>query len=138
MRQLFAAKGFEGDDLERAVNVITSDRERWLDMMMSEELGFSSDDGSPARSALATFVAFLAIGAIPLLPYLVNLVFDDVVDNPFLVAAVLTGAAFALVGLLKALVVSQSLWRGTIETVALGGTAAGLAYVVGVLLQGVG
>jgi VIT1/CCC1 family predicted Fe2+/Mn2+ transporter len=138
VRQLFAAKGFEGDDLERAVEVITSDRERWVDMMMSEELGFSSEDGSATRSALATFVAFLVIGAIPLLPFLVNLVFDDAVDEPFLVATVLTGVAFALVGLLKARVVRQSLWRGTVETMALGGAAAGLAYLVGVLLQGIG
>ena len=138
IRQLFAAKGFEGEDLERAVGVITSDRERWVDMMMREELGFSSEDGSATRSALATFVAFLAIGAIPLLPFLVNLFFDDAFSQPFLAAAVLTGVAFALVGLLKALVISQSLWRGAIETVALGGAAAAVAYFVGVLLQGIG
>jgi VIT1/CCC1 family predicted Fe2+/Mn2+ transporter len=137
VRQLFAAKGFEGEDLERAVEVITSDRERWIDMMMREELGFPSDDGSATRSAAATFVAFLVIGAIPLLPFLVNLAFPGAFGSPFGVAAVLTGVAFALVGLLKALVIGQSAWRGAIETVALGGAAAAVAYVVGVLLQGI-
>jgi VIT1/CCC1 family predicted Fe2+/Mn2+ transporter len=137
IRQLFAAKGFEGEDLERAVAVITSDRERWVDMMMREELGFASDDGSAARSALATFVAFLAIGAIPLLPFLVNLVLPGTFGFPFAAAAILTGVAFALVGTLKALVIGQSLWRGGLETVALGGAAASVAYAVGVLLQGI-
>ncbi len=105
---------------------------------MREELGFSSDDGSATRSALATFVAFLVIGAIPLLPFLVNLTSAGVVGDPFMVATLLTGVAFALVGLLKAIVIRQTLWRGAIETVALGGAAAGLAYLVGVLLQGIG
>jgi VIT1/CCC1 family predicted Fe2+/Mn2+ transporter len=117
--------------------VITSDRERWVDMMMREELGFPSDSGSASRSAAATFVAFLAIGAIPLLPFLVNLAFPGTFGAPFLVAAVLTGVAFALVGLLKALVIGQSAWRGAFETAALGGSAAAVAYLVGVLLQGI-
>ena len=138
VRQLFAAKGFEGEDLERAVEVITSDRERWIETMMREELGFSGDDGSATRSALATFTAFLVIGAIPLLAFLVNLIAADTFGDPFLAAAVLTGVAFALVGLLKALVIGQSAWRGALETVALGGAAALVAYVVGVVLQGIG
>lgn len=137
VRQLFAAKGFEGDDLERAVEVITSDRERWVEMMMKEELGFPENDSSATRAALATFSAFLVIGAIPLLAFLVNLASPDTFSEPFLAAAVLTGVAFALVGLLKALVIKQSLWRGAVETVALGGAAALVAYVVGVLLQGI-
>lgn len=137
VRQLFAAKGFEGEDLDRAVEVITGDRERWVDTMMREELGFSSDDGSATRSALATFAAFLVIGVIPLLAFLVNLVVPDTFGEPFLAAAVLTGVAFALVGVLKALVIGQPLWRGALETVALGGSAATVAYVVGLLLQGI-
>ncbi|MEX0621041.1 MAG: VIT1/CCC1 transporter family protein [Solirubrobacterales bacterium] len=137
VRQLFAAKGFSGEDLERAVEVITSDRDRWVDMMMREELGFSSHDGSATRSAAATFVAFLVIGVIPLLPFLVNLLSPGTFEAPFMVAAILTGVAFALVGLLKALIIGQSAWRGAFETVALGGAAAAVAYVVGILLQGI-
>jgi VIT1/CCC1 family predicted Fe2+/Mn2+ transporter len=39
IRQLFAAKGFAGDDLERAVEVITSSKKHWVDMMVAEEHG---------------------------------------------------------------------------------------------------
>ena len=43
IRQLFAAKGFAGEDLERVVAVITSDRRVWLDTMLREELGYGAD-----------------------------------------------------------------------------------------------
>jgi vacuolar iron transporter family protein len=39
IRQLFAAKRFHGDDLQRIVEVITSDRKVWLHTMMCEGLG---------------------------------------------------------------------------------------------------
>ncbi|MFM9045334.1 MAG: VIT1/CCC1 transporter family protein, partial [Solirubrobacterales bacterium] len=136
IRQLFRAKGFEGDDLERAGEVITSDEERWVQMRMSEEVGFAPVERTPARAGGATFIAFLVVGAIPLISYLVNLAFPGAIPDAFLVSIVLTAVAFILVGALKAAVVGQGVIRGSIETVVLGGIAAGLAFVVGRLLEG--
>jgi hypothetical protein len=49
IRQIFAAKGFRGRDLERVVEVITSDPQLWAETVMTEEHG----DGStvPNRAA---------------------------------------------------------------------------------------
>ena len=138
VRQLFAAKGFEGDDLERVVDVITADRERWIDTMMTEELGYGADSGNPFRAAAATFVAFLVIGAIPLAVFLVDLVVPGEIASPFAWSAGLTAVAFFVVGALKARVVSQHWLRAGAETLAVGGSAAVLAYVVGAVLEGVG
>jgi VIT1/CCC1 family predicted Fe2+/Mn2+ transporter len=52
-------------------------------------------------------------------------------------SAVLTGFAFLIVGALKARVVDQPAWRSALETLAVGGGAAVLAYVLGAALQGV-
>jgi hypothetical protein len=41
VRQIFAAKGFSDDDLERIVTVITSDRALWAKTMAVEEYGLS-------------------------------------------------------------------------------------------------
>ncbi len=138
IRQLFAAKGFEGDDLERVVQVITADRQRWVDTMMVEELGYGADAGSPLRAAAATFAAFLVVGSLPLAVYLVDLAVPGDIAHPFAWSAAMTAVAFVAVGSLKALVVGQRWWRAGLETLAVGGAAAVVAYVVGVLLQGVG
>ena len=137
VRQLFAAKGFDGDDLDRVVDVITADRQRWVDTMMSEELGFGTEESDPLRAAAATFVAFIVIGALPLLAFLVDMIPSVTVGDPFAWSAVLTAVAFFSVGSLKARVVDQRWWRAGLQTLAIGGAAATVAYVVGVLLEGV-
>ena len=138
VRQLFAAKGFSGEDLEHVVDVITADRERWIDTMMSEELGYGTDSGSALRAAAATFVAFVVVGTLPIAVYLVDLAVPGDIPSPFAWSTGLTALAFLAVGAAKARVVAQRWWRSGLETLAVGGAAAAVAYVVGVALQGVG
>jgi vacuolar iron transporter family protein len=135
VRQIFAAKGFEGEALDRAVEVITADRERWVDMMMAEELGFAADARRPVRAAATTFAAFVAVGFLPLAVFVADLVLPGEVSGAFTWSAVLTGVGFAAIGALKARFVDQPAWRAAIETLAVGGVAAALAYAAGALLQ---
>ena len=69
VRQIFQAKGFHGEALASAVEVITERRERWIDTMMTEEHGLPPVTRSPVRSALFTFLAFSVCGCVPLAPY---------------------------------------------------------------------
>jgi VIT1/CCC1 family predicted Fe2+/Mn2+ transporter len=137
IRQIFAAKGFEGRDLERVVEVITSDPDLWTETMMSEELGFGTSEPNEFRAALATFTAFLTIGFLPLAVFALDLLTPGDVANAFLWSAVMTGIAFFVVGAMKARFVDQAWWRSALETLAVGGLAATLAYVAGALLQDV-
>ncbi|MEZ5363596.1 MAG: VIT1/CCC1 transporter family protein [Bryobacterales bacterium] len=130
IRQIFERKGFSNDDLDRVVRVITSDRERWVETMLAEEHGISSGGPIPWRAAAWTFAAFLLAGSIPLAPFLFG-------HASYLWSAALTGAAFFLVGAVKSRFVAQPWWAAGLETLALGGGAAGLAYVVGLLLRDV-
>jgi VIT1/CCC1 family predicted Fe2+/Mn2+ transporter len=137
IREIFAAKGLEGEALETVVETITSNRELWVQTMVTEELGFSPFEGSPMRAAATTFTAFVALGSLPLVVFLAATLLDFDVDAPFAWSTALTAIAFFAVGTFKARFVDQSWWRAGLETLALGGAAAGLAYLVGVLLQGV-
>jgi VIT1/CCC1 family predicted Fe2+/Mn2+ transporter len=135
IRQIFAAKGFSGDTLEQVVRVITADRARWIDVMLQEEHGIHHTQPVASKAAIATFLAFLLIGTIPLVAYLVDLAAPGKIEDPFAVAALMTGVAFALVGAVKAHVVGQPKWLGAIETLAVGALASGLAYGIGYLLR---
>ena len=94
------------------------------------------------RAGLATFSAFLLVGLVPLLPYLLNWCgllrwhVMETIPHPFLWSSVLTSVAFFWVGALKGRFVNQSWLLSGGETLGIGGVAAAMAYGVGVLLKG--
>ena len=136
IRQIFAAKGFADADLDRVVDVITADPQVWVETMMTEELGYGADNSEPLRSAGATFLAFVTIGFLPLAVFVVDAVTPGEIAVPFAWSAAMTAIAFFAVGGLKARFVDQPAWRSGLETTAVGGAAAAVAFVVGVALQG--
>lgn len=135
IRQIFANKGFEGETLEKVVDVITADKTRWVDTMMQEEHGRIGTPPSALKAALATFFAFLVIGTIPLSAYIVDLLNPDLISSPFLYACILTGIAFFIVGALKGRAVDQHWALGGLETLGIGALAASMAYAIGLLLR---
>ena len=136
VRQIFARKGFEGKLLEDTVEVITSDKEKWIDTMVQEEHGLSLTDHNGFKGGLATFTAFCLVGFIPLITYVINWIFPNTIAAPFFWSTLLTGIAFFWVGAVKGRFVSHHWLFSGLETVGVGGIAAGMAYGVGVLLRG--
>jgi VIT1/CCC1 family predicted Fe2+/Mn2+ transporter len=101
------------------------------------ENGYAGNDGlSPIRSSLATFLAFVIVGLIPLLPFIYALFVyvDPNVQFGWSIAA--TAAAFILLGLLRGKVMKKRMLGTAIETLVVGGIAAVIAYGVGVALKG--
>jgi VIT1/CCC1 family predicted Fe2+/Mn2+ transporter len=135
IRQIFRSKGFEGEALEQAVQVITSDLRRWVDTMLQEELGLPLIGPSPLRAALTTFIAFVLMGAIPLVPFVFWFLFDE--SSRFVVSTICTGLAFFAIGATKSRFVEHSWYRSGIETLLVGGAAAALAYLAGWFLHSV-
>jgi VIT1/CCC1 family predicted Fe2+/Mn2+ transporter len=137
VRQILRTQGLEGDLLERAVAAITSDRKAWVDLMLQNEHGIPKALPSPARAARATFVAFLGVGVLPLLPFLAQVLLGLSVGMPFVWSGILTGAAFFVVGAAKGRFVGQGGLVSGLETLAIGAAAAGLAYGLGATLGAV-
>jgi VIT1/CCC1 family predicted Fe2+/Mn2+ transporter len=135
IRQIFAAKGFEGEVLDRIVEVITQNRKQWIDTMVTDEFGLQLSGPSPWRAAGATFLAFLVAGFVPLFPFFLPITLEG--RTIFLCSTVATMITFFLIGVAKGRVLGRSqLWSG-LETLAVGGAAAFLAYGVGALLHAV-
>ena len=129
VRQIFASKGFKGDDLERAVSVITADEERWIDFMLTEEFGLPKAERPPLPAALATFSAFVVCGAVPLLPYVFG------AANGFAFATAGAGLVFFIIGALKSRWSTARWWASGVETLAIGAVAACAAYFIGDFLE---
>lgn len=132
VRQIFAAKGFEGEVLEQVVDVITRNETLWVDTMLTEELGLQIDSPCPVRAAWTTFGAFLLVGFLPLLPFILPGLSPGAV---FPISAVVTAGAFFGVGAAKGVVVQRPVLRSGTETLLMGGGAAALAYFVGYWLR---
>ena len=129
VREIYRKKGFEGEELEKAVELITADKDRWVRTMLTEEYGLPAEIRSPTRAALATFISFVICGLVPLLPYLAGY------SSSFLLSCVMTAATFFLIGSFKSRWSTTGWLRSGLETLTVGALAAMLAYLVGVLLK---
>jgi VIT1/CCC1 family predicted Fe2+/Mn2+ transporter len=132
IRQIFAQKGFTDDVLEQIVATITADRKLWIETMLAEEHGLRGPHPNPMKSGAVTFAAFVAIGLIPLLPLVIT---PLGMPMQIYVSVALAGAVFFAIGSLKSLFFGRPAIKAGLATLLTGGSAAGLAYVVGYLLR---
>ena len=134
IRQLLARDGLSGDVLDRATDAVTSDRRRWIDVMMTREHGLSAVGVSAFTAAAATFAAFVIAGVVPLAAFLIDRIPGVAVGHPFAWSIALAAGAFLGVGAAEGAIVDEPKARSAVRTAAVGGAAAALAYVVGTVV----
>jgi VIT1/CCC1 family predicted Fe2+/Mn2+ transporter len=134
IREIYAAKGFEGQLLEDVVARITSNRETWVSTMMNEELHLQPvEQQSLWRSAVIVTVATLVGHLIPLIPFLVA------TRTPAIVAAIgLSAVTLFAVGVYSAKTLVGDWRRSGLQMVAIGLGAAALGFLIGRLLHTAG
>jgi VIT1/CCC1 family predicted Fe2+/Mn2+ transporter len=132
IRQIFQGKGFNGDLLEKVVNTIIQDRRLWVETMLTEEYGLQKSSLDPWKSAIVTFLAFLVVGTIPLLPFLFH---QLDMQRQFYLSAALAAVVFFGIGMVKGLIFRKAIIRSALGTLLTGGAASGLAYLTGMLLR---
>ncbi len=125
VRQILEFKGLSGQALEDVVGAITSNHDTWVNTMLAEEYGLSTNLRSPLKSGVSTFVSFMLFGLIPLLPYMLGM------SAAFETALVTTFIAFFAIGSIKSRWALASWWRSGLETLTIGTAACALAYGVG-------
>ena len=90
---------------------------------------------NPKKTALATFAAFLIVGFIPLISFVIAPLIPHVSNNKFLYSSILTALAFITIGYTKGKVTQKSCKKSSLETLIIGGTAAVIAFLVGFFLK---
>ncbi|QCU89981.1 VIT1/CCC1 transporter family protein [Thiomicrorhabdus sediminis] len=132
VRQIYAQKGFSGNQLEEIVATITADDNLWIETMLREEYGLQAVDKSPRQAALATFIAFVMVGTIPLIPLFIT---SLNIHMQFLYSSLLAAMMFFMIGSVKGFYVHQPIFKSGIKTLLTGGSAASLAFLTGYVLQ---
>lgn len=127
---ILESHGFTKKQAYQLTELYATNEKYWLRFMMNDELELPNPmEENPVLTGLATFLAFVIFGAIPLLPYVL------LQDSPaaFSFAVFSTFLALIILGLLRWRVTGESIMRSVGEIVVLGGISATIAYLVGTL-----
>ncbi|HZE78307.1 MAG TPA: VIT1/CCC1 transporter family protein [Nitrososphaeraceae archaeon] len=139
IEDIFKSKGFQGFELKRVVDKITSNKEVWLKTMLTEELGLNLDIlGNPLKGALVMFGSFLLGGILPIIPYF--LVKSALISSTMAlgVAIGISITSSFIVGAIKARMAKKNFIKGGIEMAGLGTGIALVGYGIGSELAKIG
>lgn len=134
IREIYAAKGFNGQFLEDVVSTITSNRETWVSTMMNEELHLQPiAERSLVRSAMIVTVATLIGHFIPIIPFMLF------ARTPAIVLAIaLSAVTLFAVGVYSAKTLVGDWRKSGVQMLAIGLGAAALGFLIGRLFYTVG
>jgi len=131
IRDIYLKRGFEGETLEKIVDVITSNHDVWVDVMMSEEFQMTPPEKTMAfRTAFIVGLSALIGSLIPMLPFF----FLNVSLSIWLSIAIAALTLF-IVGAYKARVTIGKPFRSGIQMAVIGTLSALAGYVVGLIFR---
>jgi vacuolar iron transporter family protein len=129
--EIYSKKGFKGELLDRIVETITSNKDVWVAVMMSEEHKLSPTDRRQAlKSAIVVGLSALIGSLIPLVPF-----FILPVAYGMWAAIAVTAAVLFFVGAYKAKKMVGHPGKSGLEMAAIGTLSALAGYAVGALLK---
>jgi VIT1/CCC1 family predicted Fe2+/Mn2+ transporter len=126
LRDIYRKKGLDGETLERVVDAFTANEKRWVDIMMSEELGLQPVEGSPVSAGLIVGISYVLAAAVPLVPYLFL-----VGTRALLASMTITAVALYAVGVAKARLTQRPELRAGIETMMTGLIGTAVCWGIG-------
>jgi VIT1/CCC1 family predicted Fe2+/Mn2+ transporter len=140
LEAIYNKQGYPAADAKKLIDIKAKDKTRWVDAMMIEELGLVRDERKPMSAAFITFGSFLVFGLLPLLIYVIDLVFKTGMSTStlFLISIILSAVALFGLGAAKFFITQRNPIRSGLEMLIVGGLAAAVAYFIGVLLKPLG
>jgi VIT1/CCC1 family predicted Fe2+/Mn2+ transporter len=124
---IFSKYGVSKEESAPVLKALQRDPVAWKDFMMKFELGLEKPDPARAlKSALTIAFSYIFGGIIPLAPYI--LINDS--HTALLISAAVTLLALFLFGIAKGYFTGVSWLKSGLQTVFVGGMAAGAAYLL--------
>jgi len=133
--RIFRDYGLRGAALEQATTAVTANRDAWVRFMMREELGLEEPAPRAALWSAARIAgAYVVAGTIPLAPYLMPIS----LHSALMLSTTVTGIALAIFGAIKGRYTGAAPFRAALQTLAIGGSAAAVAYWIGRVVSRLG
>ena len=133
VRTFFSSLGLSRDVQEQAVEEVTRDKEKWVELMMKYELGLEKPDPRRAtKSAFNIGVSYIVGGLIPLSPYF----FVSNGIEGLKISAVITLICLFVFGYFKSKFTGVNRIGGAFRVMMIGAIAAGCAFGIAKLIQG--
>ncbi|MEO6392487.1 MAG: VIT1/CCC1 transporter family protein [Pyrinomonadaceae bacterium] len=128
---IFSEYGLTDEEIEPIVRAFRQHPNSWIDFMMRFELGLEKPNPKRAlTSALTIASAYIAGGLIPLLPYMI---LRDMREGLYF-SVVATLLALLVFGYVKGRFTGSRPLRSAIQTMLIGGLAAGAAFLIARLI----
>lgn len=132
LREMYQKKGFEGEILEKIVEVISSDPDVFLEVMMVEEFGvLKAERRLPYIAMLLVFFAFLIGSIAPVLPFAL---ISGNAEVATLVALTLSSIGLFAVGAGKIYFTRGSIIKSGTENMVMGLFAAAITFTIGLAI----
>jgi vacuolar iron transporter family protein len=127
VREVFREFGLADEDIEPILQAFQKKPAQWVNFMMRFELGLEKPEpGRDLRSAATIAGAYVAGGLIPLSPYMTI----RSTDTALAVSVGVTLAALAVFGFVKGYFTGSKPFLSALQTVLVGGIAAGAAFAI--------
>jgi VIT1/CCC1 family predicted Fe2+/Mn2+ transporter len=125
--RIFQSYEVTKEEAAHVVEGLARNPKAWVDFMMKFELGLEEPDPKRAITSASTIAfSYIAGGFVPLLPYILT----NNTANGLKMSAVLTLAALGIFGFAKGRFTGTSPLRGGVQTMVIGGLAAGAAFLL--------
>lgn len=125
--EVFQSYGLTAEESKPIVDALRKRPQAWVDFMMRFELGLEKPDPKRAVISAGTIAgAYIAGGFIPLGPYLVL----PTASTALAVSVITTLSTLAVFGYIKGHFTGAPPLRSAIQTVLIGGLAAGAAFII--------
>jgi VIT1/CCC1 family predicted Fe2+/Mn2+ transporter len=132
VQKVFADYGLSREESVPVIQALTQKPKEWVDFMMRFELGLEKPDPKRAhRSAMTIAASYVAGGIIPLSPYMLMQSARAALEWSVIVTLV----ALGVFGYIKGRFTGARPLRSGLQTIVIGGLAAGAAFLLAKLIS---
>jgi VIT1/CCC1 family predicted Fe2+/Mn2+ transporter len=127
VQQVFTEYGLTRDEAAPVIEAMTKKPKEWVDFMMRFELGLEEPNPKRALQSAATIAgSYIGGGFIPLAPYMII----HSSRQALIWSAVVTLVALGVFGYIKGRFTGAKPRRSAMQTIVIGGLAAGAAFLI--------